>query len=249
MKEELSMKGKCFCGSGKKHKKCHSTIESNSKLANLIVASKEYDKVVKDNDYGAKCPRGCSFCCSDFFFVDENDFLLIVDYIQRKLGKLELDNYIQKAKDYERVIEKEYPNIQSELNEFMPDGGDLIRYSDDNFINWKNSLNCMFLENGKCSIYEVRPDICRMFGVNQKCDKATNEISHFIEEQSLLQNTSFVIHRDGRVIKQRGYPLYYYFSYFMGNQLYKELTLKKVKAIRTKNESEYFEFKMGLRKK
>ena len=40
----------CFCGSGKKHKKCHFDINPSSKLADIYRAYKEFDKYAKNNN-------------------------------------------------------------------------------------------------------------------------------------------------------------------------------------------------------
>lgn len=72
----------CFCGSGKKHKKCHFDINPSSKLADIYRAYKEFDKYAKNNNIYNNCISGCYRCCKGVrFFITENEFMIILDYI------------------------------------------------------------------------------------------------------------------------------------------------------------------------
>lgn len=230
---------KCFCGSGKKTKKCHYTVKETSKLAEIYKANVNFDLKVKNSNIHANCPVNCSSCCNDFFFVSENEFLLILDSIQRKGGKTLIETYQQKAEEYQSYLEVYYPDIMNMLDSFMPQGNreDTRIYFNDQF-QWDRSKSCIFLENGKCTIYEDRPHICRMYGVCQCCPIINNEPYHFQEEVDLAL-TDLI--KGERAILKRPYPLFYYFSFFL-KQPYYDSIMQKLTMIRTKTEKEYAEF-------
>lgn len=56
------------------------------------------------------------------------------------------------------------------------------RYTEDNSISWvvQDGIQCGFLQGGQCSIYDVRPWICRAFGVIKQAP-----CSRFPEEAQL----------------------------------------------------------------
>lgn len=236
----MSRNDKCFCGSGKKVKKCHSTVKSDSKLAEMYNKYIEFDKKVENDGLKAMCPKNCSSCCNDFFFISENEFLLILDSLLRKGGKSLVRSYIDKAKEYQEYLGKFYPNILNDLDSYMPSMeniSDAKNYFNDNY-NWDRNLSCIFLENGRCSIYEDRPHICRLYGVCQTCEIINNDSRNFEEAKELVWTETTV---GERTIMKRPYPLFYYFSFFL-NDMYYETMMKKLSEIRIKNERGYAEF-------
>lgn len=235
----------CFCGSGRKLKKCHYTVKADSKLADIYLSYIRFDRAVRDNEIGAKCLDKCSLCCNDFFFVSENEFMLVLDWLIRNEGIRSVKKYIDKAIAYQQSLEYGFPEIIRELELYMPpmkleDAG---RYLDDNF-NWNRSLSCIFLENGRCSIYDARPTICRKYGVCHECHIICNKKQHFEEEQQLYRSI-LIFGEENIVLSKRPYPLFYYFSHFLSEN-YNSLTMQKLLMIQTKNEKAYAEFTMRL---
>lgn len=156
---------RCFCGSGIKYKKCHYRINGESKLANIYRAYNEYNNACIQKGICNNCRKGCSQCCNDYFFISESEFLQILEELIYR--KININDYISKAKAVKKHIEKVHPEIIKKLNEFMPKSVDNI---DESFF--KDSINppdlpaCIFLDNNKCSIYNVRPSICRGYGLS-----------------------------------------------------------------------------------
>ena len=72
---------KCFCGSGRKYKNCHYRINGESKLSNIYRKIYEYDKYCNEHGLCNMCDKNCSKCCSDYFYVDEMEFLTILEYM------------------------------------------------------------------------------------------------------------------------------------------------------------------------
>ncbi|MCB6916224.1 YkgJ family cysteine cluster protein [Enterococcus avium] len=242
----MSRNDPCFCGSGKKTKKCHSSIKENTKLADICIANVSFDRKVNQEKIQANCRENCSACCSDFFFVSENEFLLILDGLERKGGKKLIDNYIQKALEYQSYLMEKYPETLKALDSFMPQGtpNESKSYFNDNF-DWDRSKPCIFLESGKCTIYENRPLICRTYGVCDTCEIICNPTRHFEEEKKLLEG--MMLNGD-EVILKRPYPLFYYFSYFLREEYFDQV-MTKLSLIRTLPEYQYTNYYRDLYKK
>lgn len=233
----MSRNSPCFCGSGKKTKKCHATINSGSKLADICRANREFDQDVQLHGKGAKCPAGCSACCNDFFFVSENEFLLILDRLQREGGNDLINTYRQKAKDYEVYVKEYFPGILEKLDTFMPATKNQLDKSffNDDFL-WVRSKSCIFLKEGRCSIYEDRPVVCRKYGVSVLCEVIDNDV--YSSDKDVALDESAIIRGDNSLHIKRPYPLFYYFSALLEPPYY-ERTMRKLTMIRTKSEKEY----------
>lgn len=67
-------------------------------------------------------------------------------------------------------------------------------------VNWEagQSLNCAFLEEGKCVVYPVRPLICR--GMGAVDSKALICLAHRVRAKRLMPRRQF-----NRLLKQAGY--------------------------------------------
>ena len=76
------------------------------------------------------------------------------------------------------------------------------------YVFWRKAKKCIFLEKYKCSIYEVRPVICRMYGMCLPCGLIKNKEVVFQEGRDLT-NIQLII--GDEIIKQRNYPLFYFF--------------------------------------
>lgn len=239
-RRQMGRNDKCFCGSGKKVKKCHFTVKENSKLASIYIANSDFDKHVNEENIRANCPKECSACCSDFFYITENEFLLILDGLLKKGGSTLVNKYIDRANEYHQYLADYFPEIINGLDEYMPKSDSISgvqKYFNDNY-GWNRSRNCIFLENGKCSIYEDRPHICRMYGVCSTCEILSNPEREFLEATKLIQ-TQIIM--GSKPIIKRPYPLFYYFSFFL-NEKYYETMMKKLSMIRSQNDLSYAKF-------
>ncbi|MCD8138097.1 MAG: SEC-C domain-containing protein [Parabacteroides gordonii] len=144
MKEKCVMErnDKCFCGSGKKYKKCHYRINSESRLAKMYQANFALDEYCRKHDLVNNCPSGCCRCCTNNFKISENEFLMILEKLSYEHRDIEL--YIGKSLKVAELVELGY------------------KLSD--------MANCIFLDNnGRCEVYDVRPRVCRTFGSTEGC--------------------------------------------------------------------------------
>lgn len=240
---------KCFCGSGIKYKKCHYRIHAESKLANVYKVYNDYKNACAQKGICNACTKGCSQCCNDYFFVTENEFLLILEELLYR--KADIKDYISRAKNVIDYVGKIHPEILKKLNECMPlsfDKMDISFFRDT--INPKDLPKCIFLDdNNRCSIYNVRPTICRGYGMTEVCEIINNEKKEFQENDKMYMETSVISRTDGmgsEIIK-RPYPLFYWFAFFLDDPKY-NLTMEKVKRIGNTKNDDYYDFTIKLQR-
>lgn len=234
---------KCFCGSGIKYKKCHLRINGESKLANMYRAINAYEVVCNEKNICNSCINGCSKCCSDFFFISENEFLMILEELLYR--KEDINGYISKAKEAIKMISKIHPDVIKKLEEYMPtsfNGGLDSEYFNDVF-NDSDLPKCIFLnDNNKCDIYNIRPVVCRCYGTTESCEYIKNHISQFKEKQKMLLESEIITNtKNEQSIIKRPYPIFYWFAFFL-NEQYFNLTMTKVENIKNMKLDDYYNF-------
>jgi Fe-S-cluster containining protein len=105
--------------------------------------------------YGEKiqCRKGCSKCCSQIFRITPYDGWMISEYV-KSLPESRRNELKQKALEYLETLpltKGEYPQGEGVLKQNHPGS---------------SGLPCPALgTDGECTIYEVRPVICRRFGM------------------------------------------------------------------------------------
>ncbi len=237
----------CFCGSGKKYNKCHYGINEKSKLADMYKANVLFDKACTAMTVSNNCITGCSECCKDYFFVSENEFLLILEWLLNKGENINL--YKEKAIVSLNIIKKRYPDMVEQLDKHMPkSGSDILtsKYFNDN-ERVTDLPPCIFLNTErKCSIYECRPIVCRTYGSTTRCDKINNDTIEFKETTDLYKTSTMVLSNDGAPIIKRPYPIFYWFSFFLKEPFYSTMLLK-VSKIKDISESDYYDFSLSIR--
>jgi len=241
----LKRKELCFCGSGKKYKRCHYPINENSKLAKIHIKTREY------NDYSISvmvkntCPHGCNKCCQDYFFISIVEFYLILERLLQTKDKL--DEYIEKAIKYEQSFKQLYPKEFGTLSELMPNNY-LNQFEDKYFSDNRvglTKLDCIFInDKGKCDIYNFRPSICRLFGTEETCKIIQNK-SFKSEFRKELLAEIISINGNGQRIIERPYPIFYFFSHFLSEE-YKDQTIHTTKMFRDVSEEQFLNYKMRL---
>lgn len=85
MVKTISRNDPCFCGSGKKYKKCHSDIHPESRAARLIQTYRKYERKIEDYQKSTgnipPCQKGCYNCRYEDFSITEIEF----EFIMREL--------------------------------------------------------------------------------------------------------------------------------------------------------------------
>ncbi|ELC8463801.1 SEC-C motif-containing protein [Clostridium perfringens] len=154
---------KCFCGSGIKYKKCHYGVYENSLVGKKIKFYSDLDKILL-NDVKFKCKVDCCECCSDYFYISEEEFLVIMNYMITHFSENEINIIRKKAKEYMKHIEIINKDEFIELNNIQEGIREINGIHEILRVNTNIKLPCVFLKEGRCSIYPVRPTVCRLFG-------------------------------------------------------------------------------------
>jgi Fe-S-cluster containining protein len=158
----------CFCGSGLKQKKCHPDIHPDSAVARLLKFYYRLDTDIAEYQKGREdqiaCKKGCSSCCSDLFLISIPEFCLIMREIQ-KWNRSMLDILSYKTVKAWLAFEQASPEAAARFASVSHDKDSII---DD--LNLAIEINhlpepCPFLFDNICSIYKVRPMVCRIHGV------------------------------------------------------------------------------------
>lgn len=124
------------------------------------------------------CGPGCSYCCHSRISLTPAEALLIYSWMDTRFSTLDLASLGKRIQN----------------NQFLTRGKSLK-----DRVLVKDSTPCVFLENGKCSIYPVRPFICRSWTSYSKrdCREAFRSGNHDAEiETSASNNFVYQLARD-----------------------------------------------------
>lgn len=205
---------KCFCESGLKAKRCHGSLNKDSLVGNMIKIYREVDEILK-TEVECNCKSNCSACCSDYFYVSEEEFLTIMNYMITKFTDEEINSIKLKAERYMEYIKINHNNEFKKLNTVSVGLQDNLDYEMLTTREWNLKIPCVFLKDGRCSIYEVRPIICRLFGTINKIHNCPsvhvrrdssdgNKIYKIITEKRINSDFTKIL---GKSYIERGYPL------------------------------------------
>lgn len=238
----------CFCGSGKKSKKCHPDVLENSTFAKIFRNYSEFDKKFSahNNEYEVtKCLDNCSVCCKDYFFISENEFYVALScYINE--SKNDLDILIKKANAVTEFFKKHHLEEYENLNILMPNESTyneryLRKYFDDSQLT-SIEHTCPFLsENGSCTVYIARPGICRTYGTAKSCKFLDNAVIDAGIVEKMYSNDFITNLKTNEKIIKRQYPIFYWISVFL-NEPYRALTFDKIEKFKNFSETQYFEY-------
>lgn len=119
------------------------TIEDINKVTESLYkhSAKAIEKFVKENKIHVACHSGCDTCCKTIKIeILPPEAFYIVDKIIKVLSKEKLNELIEKLKF----------NNDKAINKNIHDYGE-------------ENIQCPFLENNQCSIYDYRPYKCRAY--------------------------------------------------------------------------------------
>lgn len=191
----------CFCGSGLKQKRCHPDIHEDSVAARLIKLYHRIDKDIAQFQQGKEeqviCRKGCSGCCSDVILTTNIEFDMIVREL-RKWEQGQLTILYAKVRHAWETFVQTHPGEAEHYSKAQENNGILFSDVDMAMEAVRLPLPCPFLFDNTCSIYPVRPLICRLHGVTHwgdrdefhVCDKIDGkqewqmEVPKYVEEEA-----------------------------------------------------------------
>ncbi len=161
------------------------------------------------------CKEGCASCCSEYFYVSKTEYMVIVDYLAK--SKADIHAIIQKSRRIKDFVKSNY---KSEYAKLISNTVSLDDFNDNGL-----SLNvpCIFLQDNKCTVYNVRPIICRLYGISSEYNLC-HKVAHESSSKSLDSMTVPIPYApewqygidyemvDNKVVLHKPYPLFWWFS-------------------------------------
>lgn len=236
----MSKERLCFCGSKKTWSKCHSNVVPNSMFVKIHRIYKKIDKEIlkqiKEKNLVIKCKKGCGECCISNFDVSELEFCMIVDYLLKKNNSMQIETIIERACKIKDCLSENYPG---ELERLESDSTGLTDHQAVQLMlngEPRGELDkCIFLsDRNTCTIYDVRPLICRTYGTSyfgknyshKICSKmsiSTSNLNEFVDltqfEEVAMNFHSFYDKKENRIHLRRNYPLFYWFIMLKENNI------------------------------
>lgn len=215
-------------------------MDKISKMKNNIL---EVDGFLEDNKYLNTCLKGCVDCCRDYFYASQAEFYLTLDGLLSL--PVNLDYFYKKAKVTFDFFNKYIPSEIERLdpmtsNRLLANIGNDFDLGEN--TNYHNLPDCIMLNSKRCSVYNNRPNTCRLYGTVNICeylnnyDYANDDFTNY-HLYPLVANTQF-IHSEGYKLNTKRYPLWFYFYYFM-QPAFRPYILDNLKNIKNNSEDDY----------
>jgi Fe-S-cluster containining protein len=239
----------CFCGSGKKKKKCHRDIEPGSAFAHMVNLYNRLDDTIQKGIGNIRCRKGCFACCYQYFTITSVEFYYIISQMMAEQGMTKVQEFIDRGYQDYLTYEEKYPEIIQVLKEnhsnknadnqdFMVQMNRIMQTNKNAPMH--NPNPCPFLdpETKGCSVYEYRPSVCRTYGVSYEtiieqpfmmCEHIEDGLSYQSEmadvsqySEELMRLGAFVVNE--QVIVDKPYPIFYFCKIIKENP--QSLTIK-----------------------
>jgi Fe-S-cluster containining protein len=188
------------------------------------------------------CIKGCNSCCKDYFYICENEFLYILQFLHAR--HMNLSKYIGSSRLYANFFRRKHPDVFDDLETYKQTEREICREND--LTDYNDLPLCIFWEEGLgCAIYSARPSVCRWYGTCAPCKIIGNIKVGMMAVQKLADNILPIYSsKNNQYILSRSYPIFYWFYKFLSPN-YKELTRIKVKLFSYASEEKLAEFKLA----
>ncbi len=121
----------------------------------------------KNNPKQPPCAKGCASCCSQFFEVSQAEYALIFNHLKAWTSS-QLEELRVKSEVSMLLLQTHHPKFFTEFF-VQPSPPETWRKYYKSPERYRIHIPCPFLsEAGACTVYEVRPLICRTTGVGYK---------------------------------------------------------------------------------
>lgn len=191
------------------------------------MVDEEIKNTIKKHSIIPLCKKGCNECCKEYFYFS------IVEYfaIRHELLKQNLfEDILEKAKVQEKQMAEYSIDEYNKLNDkTLCDVNHT--FNDKEFVNKFEMCLCNI--NGTCAVYNVRPFICRAFGVTIQHDlcsviykktkhifskkinqsKAKKYVAMLKFDLNFIANNTEMFSCNGNLIIPRPYPLFFWFCH------------------------------------
>lgn len=213
-----------------------------NKFKSMIDNINYVDNFLNQKKYLVRCLKDCTDCCYDYFYVSLPEFYLTLYGILQLPSNL--DFYYQKA-----LVTFNYfkQNMPLEVDRLLPlTSGALLAnlvedFNEGEYTKYNCLPSCIFLNNGRCSIYKYRPNTCRKYGTTVTCEYLDNKDYQDDNYTSyhlypLIQNTMMI--SDEHNLEMKRYPLWFYYSYYFRKEL-RPYLFENLNKLSTMSEAEF----------
>lgn len=188
---------------------------------------------IDDQTRKIHCNKNCVYCCNDIFYVTEREFYVILQYLVENFTDNQIMDFIEKANYQKNCLNLMYPD-EVEYIKLRSKGmvQSIELEHDTSYINLECS--CPFLSNNRCSIYSVRPIVCRVYGCfdELKCPKISKHRNYSLSVD-VKNKISLLPFYKNRL--RLTYPLCYWFDSVEEIMLIKMLRLESAYKYDEKN--------------
>lgn len=163
------------------------------------------------------CAKGCASCCSQFFEVSQAEYIVILNHL-KSWNPPQIEELRVKADLCMQLLQLHHTKFYQEFFTQDTPVEDWPRYYNSS-ERYKIHIPCPFLsEEGACTVYEVRPLICRTTGVGYKLNFEWGSICREMRSAFLAKRWQADLREFNDEIlevslldeKTRQYPLFYY---------------------------------------
>lgn len=201
------------------------------------------DNFLKNENYLNVCLEGCVDCCRDYFYASYTEFYLSLDGLLKL--PIDLDFFYKKSKITYDFFNKYLPSEIKRLdpltsNRLLSNVVEDFSYGEN--INYHNLPDCVMLNSNRCSVYDSRPNTCRLYGTTNTCeylrnpDYTNDEYTNYYL-YPLVENIQ-LIHSKGFKLTTKSYPLWFYYYYFNKKEFRKYLIIN-LNNLKTLNPDEF----------
>ncbi len=220
----------CFCGSGKKQKKCHPDIHEHSLAAKCLNLYGKVNSIINEFYKSNRiqpppCSKGCYNCCLHLFTISKIEFKIIC-YKLKEWDSLRIKNLISMIENQWQYIQNHFPKLARCFEKDGTGPGSTVTLMQTFMLPESFNLPCPFLDNEHktCEIYDVRPFICRCFGTtfyinyeHKICNKIPSNLDNSLRVPNLVgimdtYHSLYSQNVNGSIIEERLYPLVYWFN-------------------------------------
>lgn len=225
----------------KKNKKiiCPSGLDKESTYARIIDNYSKFDMAVSKQKK-KKCEKECCDCCYTAFFIGDNELFVALDYFENQGYSFE--ELYKKTQLIENNFILQDLIDEADTEEFTLDK--MTQFIDEHpEFEQIDVIKCPFLIKNKCSIYPVRPAVCRYYGTGIVCQKQVGD-NNLKNLMSIMAMNEFIMGKESRAInfiERKFYPIFHRINMLYENQdvIIETNTLRK--KFKTCSEREYFE--------
>jgi len=150
------------------------------------IADENAATLIEEKGIQRDCHHGCSFCCFQRVNANAHEVFLILRFVNERFSQQERAELVSRLADYSRRCSA---MTIDERNE--------------------QAIRCPFLVDGRCSIYSVRPLVCRAYHSNSQhlCETHCGSISSLQDSEASISHDLFNLWEKMGFFAHRAYEL------------------------------------------